>query len=474
MSLINNMLQDLDQRGADRSGAKSSHEGLWSASSLAKGNGLWWPGIWFGVLVVAVVLTVGGWWFVEGELAPERRLGFEPPPETDLALHNQHPGEPLRLDTEEPAGVKPAQAGTPAQRVQGTDFRLSGSRVSDVQPIEPALSEPVATLLARARAARADDRLTVPAGDNAYDYYQQVLVMAPDNAEARAGLEAMVRRYRELVDSALDEGALERAQILMRRARSLDVGAESLQERAERLRQLEQTRASDTTVSTPGVEGEADTTPSSTEVKVNPDMASRDRRRAELARQLWQSGDRPGARAELERTLADFEHSDTPPVQSTLLLIELYLEAEQPGAAEALLERADYLPRVERVRLQALGLAHRGENRAALGLLESEQQQQAAREHEPYRALLARLYFAGDYHTQAAQAYRGLLTDFGEDPAYWLGLGLAEDAADNPEQAYRAFRRALGSGAYPRDGSVSRYLERRIQALARAHNAEDD
>jgi serine/threonine protein kinase len=65
------------------------------------------------------------------------------------------------------------------------------------------------------RAAAADVealRLTAPAGDNAFERYQQVLTLEPDNEDAARGLEVIVTRYVTLAHTALSNGELDKAE----------------------------------------------------------------------------------------------------------------------------------------------------------------------------------------------------------------------------------------------------------------------
>ncbi len=79
--------------------------------------------------------------------------------------------------------------------------------------------------LAEARTALAEDRLTIPSGNNAVAYAQQVLDLAPGDPEAQKILEWVVARYQ-----ALGENTLTRAQSEMQRALGR---AETYQHRAE-------------------------------------------------------------------------------------------------------------------------------------------------------------------------------------------------------------------------------------------------
>ena len=67
--------------------------------------------------------------------------------------------------------------------------------------------------LLRTAAADVDAlRLTTPAGDNAFERYQKVLAVEPDNEDAVRGLEVIVIRYVTLANTALSNGELDKAE----------------------------------------------------------------------------------------------------------------------------------------------------------------------------------------------------------------------------------------------------------------------
>ena len=84
------------------------------------------------------------------------------------------------------------------------------ARIVDSPP-SSARDDAIGALL---RAAAADIealRLTAPAGDNAFERYQQVLTLEPDNEEAARGLELIVIRYVTLANTALSNAELDKA-----------------------------------------------------------------------------------------------------------------------------------------------------------------------------------------------------------------------------------------------------------------------
>lgn len=77
---------------------------------------------------------------------------------------------------------------------------------------EPDTAEVIAGLLAEAEAHMAAWRLRKPASGNAYQTYQQVLELEPDNNEALEGIERIAELYLAMANRAINEKALDRAQ----------------------------------------------------------------------------------------------------------------------------------------------------------------------------------------------------------------------------------------------------------------------
>ena len=83
--------------------------------------------------------------------------------------------------------------------------------------------------LATAGKAMKAGRLTTPLKDNAYTYYQMVLRLEPDNAEALAGLQKIVDRYIQFIGKARAEGRFYDAKLYLKRAESVMPGDPKLQ-----------------------------------------------------------------------------------------------------------------------------------------------------------------------------------------------------------------------------------------------------
>jgi serine/threonine protein kinase len=78
-------------------------------------------------------------------------------------------------------------------------------------PPSSARDDAIGELLRSAAADVEALRLTAPAGDNAFERYQQVLALEPGNEDATRGLEVIVIRYVTLANTALSNGELDKA-----------------------------------------------------------------------------------------------------------------------------------------------------------------------------------------------------------------------------------------------------------------------
>ncbi len=151
-------------------------------------------------------------------------------------------GQPTRIETSTEATVKRPAAGTaasgPASPLEvelqgGTPTSLNGSEVAIADTIAPiaapySAAKEVALLLAHAEDQIADLALTTPRGDNAYETYQIVLSLQPDNRDALAGFERIALKYVELTDRAVAKGDLIMADRYVGKAKELAPGHPSV------------------------------------------------------------------------------------------------------------------------------------------------------------------------------------------------------------------------------------------------------
>ena len=108
--------------------------------------------------------------------------------------------------------------------------------------LTPAESE-VARLLAAAEADLKARRLTSPAGNNAWDRYQQVLSLEPTNLDAIKGMERVIESYMELFDTAVEQEDFDKATGYLAKIRELHPDSPVLEEGERSLAAAKQARA---------------------------------------------------------------------------------------------------------------------------------------------------------------------------------------------------------------------------------------
>jgi type II secretory pathway predicted ATPase ExeA len=107
------------------------------------------------------------------------------------------------------AGVAAGRPEVDGPTIAGAE-EPAGPEASAVVGEDPqaARSARIARLLAQAERAMDRNRLTVPAGDNAYGHYRAALRLDPGNPKARAGVQGIVTRYQGLAQQRLRKGDL--------------------------------------------------------------------------------------------------------------------------------------------------------------------------------------------------------------------------------------------------------------------------
>lgn len=106
------------------------------------------------------------------------------------------------------------------QQLAVLDKSAPPSKKQDV-PEKPTDEGSIKGYLAAAKKAMKAVRLTTPSKDNAYKYYQLVLAIEPDNAEALAGLQKIVDRYVWFIQKSRAEGKLNTAKRALQKAESV-------------------------------------------------------------------------------------------------------------------------------------------------------------------------------------------------------------------------------------------------------------
>lgn len=157
-----------------------------------------------------------------------------PPVEPVLPVLLETPTQPAPLTKPEQFSTAPAASGQTAQETALMPVAVPAETTASVAPVQsdarpPAVpgsellqqeqatlslaqAEQVKALLRAAQEALDDYRLTTPANNCAYDYYQQAQDLDPNNSQARAGFGYIADRYLTLAQSVLNKGQRTKAQ----------------------------------------------------------------------------------------------------------------------------------------------------------------------------------------------------------------------------------------------------------------------
>ncbi len=118
--------------------------------------------------------------------------------------------------------VKPQNSSSENVSRGASDGAIPSSQSAPVgQPVAQklsTLSRLEASLLRQAQDAFRKARYTTPQHNNAYDKFHSVLLLNPNNAQARAGLQAILLRYSRLVRTALESGRVKAASAYLHQA----------------------------------------------------------------------------------------------------------------------------------------------------------------------------------------------------------------------------------------------------------------
>jgi MSHA biogenesis protein MshN len=444
MSLLNDMLRDLSQRKPVTGGAEGYDRSLLETSSFTrKQRQPWLPLIAFFVVIFCGVLGIKHFLFSAND---------NPNP-------MQQPVAVVQPAKSAEIPIAPVIA-TPSDSEKTQQNHVESA---DEMEISADTQHHIDDLLLQAERAINMDRLTAPIEDNAYGYYQKILTLDQNNETAKEGLDRIASRYMLKAQEQLALGNGSQADALMQRARFVseryvqahEVVGESANQiytssaSANEIPALEKTPA-ESIKSFPVVEAPS--------VSITPNAAWKDEQLAQHAQQLVQQN----KQAEAIELLKNFVAKEQKPALSAALLADLYLQQGNTQAADIILQKATYLAADANAKLRAQILSAEGDDAQAIQVLEKNLV--SADANESYRSLLASLYHKTANYQQSITSYQRLLNNFGEKPAYWLGLALAYDGLSQPKNALQAYKRLR---EFPQlQEQVKKYTDQRIAALS--------
>ena len=192
---------------------------------------------WLPAIGILLLIGTGVWWSIQEY--PEL-FGQSPgvsPVVTEQAVPVETPGETLQE----------VESGETDELMASMEHTLPPDKVEAEQPTpkELALSAEeaeVARLLVAAEADIKARRLTSPAGNNAWDRYQQVLEIDPANLDAIKGMERVIGNYMELFGAAIDQEDFDKAAGYLAKIGELHPDSPVLDEGEQRLQDARQAR----------------------------------------------------------------------------------------------------------------------------------------------------------------------------------------------------------------------------------------
>ncbi|MCB1667853.1 MAG: tetratricopeptide repeat protein [Pseudomonadales bacterium] len=324
------------------------------------------------------------------------------------------------------------------------------------QAVTPELIENTVTLLlASAAAALKSDRLITPENTSAKNYYQQALLLQPDNQTAQQGLKNIATRYAELARNQFQKGLIEPALKLI--ALGLTVEPNDPELLILRSEIEASPEPIDIQNNPPGNTTIAQQIPAAS-LSVQPSNAGLDNRQLKLAKDKVASGDVDGAIRDLEQLASTGEIGKN----STRLLANLYLQQQRPLDAEKLIQQQTALSQAEAAYLIARAQVQADNLAGALATLES--QPPLIQDYPDYYSLLAGIYQQGGQYRQAVAIYKRLSQLQPETYTHWLGLAAGLDSLREPT-ALAAFRKVLPM-IPEQQSELKHYIRQRLEQLS--------
>jgi tetratricopeptide (TPR) repeat protein len=466
MSLINDMLQDLDR--SDARDTRVLPAGLASGKppSAASSRRYLLPGLAAVAVVYAVIVEWNLLGLMPAKTAPAMDI---PQPISINSKWLKLTAAPnAAIENEEPVTqLKPAAQLKPVAQLNGATVAVDVSADDRSQPAPaveespaamsvPAISIATASvpttsisasavepLVAAGERALAANRLTTPVGDNAYELFKSALLLDPHNAAAQAGVETIRQRYLTWLEHALASGRTGAAQAYLQKARNVGVEPAVLATYEPRLPQAPQQEASEPVVD---VRPKAVITPA----KMADDATVADRLRT------------VGLRAETEALGLIREARAVP--QTAVALADLYVERQARNEMFHLAELLTNKTESAYAYVAAQLWLFDGQERRSIDALSTVEFSGLA-ERQRQRLLAGLRQRAGDYG-QAMELYSQLVAASPDSVADWLGLAVSADRSNLLNTALDAYEKVLLL-RHP-DSRVMQFARQRQQDLSLA------
>lgn len=457
MSLLNDALKDLDRAAQNAEGKGSQY-----VAGTVKERNVHLKRFWLPVVAALVVLL---WLIIEMNilgLMPEKE-NITPDQIAPIALNSKW--LTVAAGTEntklhQPIGVAPVTVSRVSvageERVEANPREQAADKVIDSSGAAPldeltgidggssiqkqrlsrdvsANSEAVTELLARAKQALAEDRLMTPAGDNAYQLFSSVLLLEPKSAAAHAGIADVQQRYLQLVELALQNRGLSKAELYLDRA--LKAGA--LAQQVEPYRQQIELRRNE------------------------PEQKNKKRitfdKDQDVAQRL-----RGNPLAQYENKAWSLISGSEPSLKTTMALADAYAAVRNGSQLRRLVSKAKPSEPAAGAYVQAQWLILNGDLDGAVAVL-TPYADAVSEDVVPVR-LLAGVYAGLNDYDNALPLYRQLVDRPEFNLNDWLGYAIALERAGERQTALHAYQRI--SRIRHADRRINDYIHGRIRDLS--------
>jgi tetratricopeptide (TPR) repeat protein len=162
---------------------------------------------------------------------------------------------------------------------------------------------------------------------------------------------------------------------------------------------------------------------------------------------------------------SDPEYNDARVSLTALLLDQGKLAKANTIVDDGLQLHPGYTPFVE---LKARILTAEGRLKAAIALLQTAAP--SLTDNPEYHGLMAALYARSEHDQEAVHIYQQLLELDPHNGNWWFGLGVSQDKLDRPRDAIEAFSKAIAEGHLNQDAIG--YLQKRLHSLQGDNDAE--
>ena len=206
MSLLNNMLRDLShQQKLLAKSTSDNHDLLQQTTLLKKSPAHWLPIIIIFVVVFSVVMGAKYFLYSFGIVNAKK------------AHENASPSVVANAQVNSVINTAVEKANTESAPLKPTSINAEEKSIAEVES-SAQLNAQINDLLQQANRALAVDKLTSPIEDNAYAYFQKILIFEPNHLLAKKGLELIAARYLIKAREQLALGNREQSDTFIRRA----------------------------------------------------------------------------------------------------------------------------------------------------------------------------------------------------------------------------------------------------------------